>query len=589
MSTAGNATTTMEGGEVVKKIENFDDILPHVGGAGCYQWILFFLLLPFAFVYAFLYFAQFFITLTPEEHWCTVPELNGWNLTDEQKIALSIPISDATGYKSADDNSLSYSRCEMYDVNFTESLINGNYDPDPSWPKTPCRHGWTFNHSDIPYVSIAAEIFQFQLEWVCGKSYYSSLSQSIFYIGSIIGGFVFSFIADNYGRLPALVACNAVGFFSSIGTAFSDSFWSFCLCRFIAGTAFDNCFNIIFIILIEYVGPQHRTFMANMSFGIYFSGSASLLPWLAYYIADWRILCGVTAVPMISAFFAPWIVPESARWYISSGNIPKAVETLKNIAKVNGKTVEKEIFVEFEESCNKMIKNEKLHNYTVLDLFKKIRLAYITVMLNIYWLIILIVYDGHVWNMKSLDPDVFTSFSLGALTEFPAAIFLTLYLDKWGRRWMSFISMMICGVFSFITLAMPPGAATVTMGIIARFGVNIAGNIGFQYAAEMLPTVVRAQGVSLIHTLGYIAHIIGPYVVYLSDVSPSLPLTVLGLLSVTVAIQSLFMPETLGQDLPQTLQDGNDFGREQSFWWIPCISSSHEKKEKFRKPVTSAQ
>lgn len=53
------------------------------------------------------------------------------------------------------------------------------------------------------------------------------------------------------------------------------------------------------------------------------------------------------------------------------------------------------------------------------------------------------------------------------------------------------------------------------MAILARLGVNIAANIGFQYAAEMLPTVVRAQGVSLIHIIGYFAHIIGPYVIYL--------------------------------------------------------------------------
>jgi len=53
------------------------------------------------------------------------------------------------------------------------------------------------------------------------------------------------------------------------------------------------------------------------------------------------------------------------------------------------------------------------------------------------------------------------------------------------------------------------------MAILARLGVNIAANIGFQYAAEMLPTVVRAQGVSLIHIIGYIAHIVGPYVIYL--------------------------------------------------------------------------
>lgn len=59
------------------------------------------------------------------------------------------------------------------------------------------------------------------------------------------------------------------------------------------------------------------------------------------------------------------------------------------------------------------------------------------------------------------------------------------------------------------------GPTTVAMAIIARLGVNIAANIGFQYAAEMLPTVVRAQGVSLIHIIGYIAHILGPYIIYL--------------------------------------------------------------------------
>ncbi|XP_012268123.2 carcinine transporter-like [Athalia rosae] len=576
--TLSEGTRRTEEGKTAKKIETFDDILPYIGGAGRYQWYLFVLLLPFAFGYAFLYFGHFFLVLTPNEYWCTVPELD--DLTIDQRIALSIPPATADELKS--EGATSYSRCQMYDVNYTEILASGVNISDPTWPITACRNGWTFDYTTIPYVSIAAE-----LGWVCEKEYYSSVAQSIFFIGSILGGFIFGYIADHYGRVPALVACNAVGFFASIGTAFCNNYWTFCLSRFILGTAFDNCFNLIFILVIEYVGPEHRTFMANMSFGIYFAGSASLLPWFAYYIADWRTLSLLTATPMAIAFIGPWIVPESARWYISTGNIPKAVEMVKKFEKVNKKTVSKEIYEEFEQSCNAAAKLEGSQNYTVLDLFKKFRLAYITVMLVIYWLLILIVYDGHVWNMKSLDPDVFTSFSLGALTELPAAILLTLFLDKWGRRWMGFISMMICGVFSFITLFMPSGAATVTTGIIARFGVNIAGNIGFQYAAEMLPTVVRGQGVSLIHIVGYIAHIIGPYVVYLSDVAASLPLIVLGLLSVIVAVQALFMPETLGQDLPQTLEDGNNFGREQRFWWIPCISSSHEKKKEFRQTVSS--
>lgn len=67
------------------KIGTFDDILPYVGEASRYQWFLFILLLPFTFVYAFLYFTQFFITLLPAEHWCTVPEFDSWNLTDSEK------------------------------------------------------------------------------------------------------------------------------------------------------------------------------------------------------------------------------------------------------------------------------------------------------------------------------------------------------------------------------------------------------------------------------------------------------------------------------------------------------------------------
>lgn len=67
------------------------------------------------------------------------------------------------------------------------------------------------------------------------------------------------------------------------------------------------------------------------------------------------------------------------------------------------------------------------------------------------------VFDGHVWNMKLLDPDVFTSFSIAAMTELPAAILLAIFLDRWGRRWMGFASMFMCGMFSFIALITPPG------------------------------------------------------------------------------------------------------------------------------------
>lgn len=46
----------------------------------------------------------------------------------------------------------------MYAVNFTEAIANGTKTGDPLWPKKTCSYGWEFNHSVIPYTTIATEV-----------------------------------------------------------------------------------------------------------------------------------------------------------------------------------------------------------------------------------------------------------------------------------------------------------------------------------------------------------------------------------------------------------------------------------------------
>lgn len=71
--------------------------------------------------------------------------------------------------------------------------------------------------------------------------------------------------------------------------------------------------------------------------------------------------------------------------------------------------------------------------------------------------------------------------------------------------------------------------------------------------------------------MGYVASIIAPFIVYLSVISEILPLLVLGILGIAGGILALFLPETLDQDLPQTLQDGEEFGKDQGLWDMPCL------------------
>jgi len=125
----------------------------------------------------------------------------------------------------------------------------------------------------------------------------------------------------------------------------------------------------------------------------------------------------------------------------------------------------------------------------------------------------------------------------------------------------------------------PVGIYSAALAIMGRFFVNISYNIGLQWAAEVLPTVVRAQAVAFIHIMGYVASIIAPFVVYLANISQALPLIILGILGIIGGLLALLLPETLNHVLPQTLSDGEEFGRGQSIWDFPCLAKQVDDDE----------
>lgn len=134
---------------------------------------------------------------------------------------------------------------------------------------------------------------------------------------------------------------------------------------------------VLFFAVLEYVGPKWRTFVANMSIAIFFTIASCSLPWIAYYLGDWKMFTIVTSAPLCLAILTPFIVPESARsdlplhsistcpiikclylllffsvsrWLVSQGKIEKAIKILKKFEKINGKDVEPQIYKDFSVS-----------------------------------------------------------------------------------------------------------------------------------------------------------------------------------------------------------------------------------------------
>lgn len=103
------------------------------------------------------------------------------------------------------------------------------------------------------------------MDWVCDNSALPSTAQAIFFVGAIFGGLIFGWIADRYGRIPALVGTNTIGAVAGIATAFTHSFWAFSFCRFLVGFAFDNCFVMMYILGKKYQRPLSPCRVASCS------------------------------------------------------------------------------------------------------------------------------------------------------------------------------------------------------------------------------------------------------------------------------------------------------------------------------------
>ncbi|XP_076376722.1 organic cation transporter protein [Megalopta genalis] len=352
-------------------------------------------------------------------------------------------------------------------------------------------------------------------------------------------------------------------------TATINSFWLFCLCRFIVGLAYDNTFVMAYILVLEYIGPKWRTFVANMSYGIFFTIGAVLLPWMAYYLADWRTFAVVTSAPLVTAAFTSFVLPESVRWLISTGQLDKSTKIIRKIERWNRETIPDNVYSEFMDDCVRTADKLASEEHSILDLLKTRRLRRITLLLTISWGLIQMAYDGHIRCLDILGMDIFTTFTIASATEFPAVVVVTYTLDIVGRRWSLVGSLIISGLFCLFATGVSVGATYVSFAIFSRFFINIATSIALQYAAELLPTVVRGEGVAFIHVMGYVTSILSPFIAFSSRVNIYLPMIILGLSTLAAGIMCLFLPETLMEQLPQTLEDGENFGIGQAFWDNP--------------------
>lgn len=60
---------------------------------------------------------------------------------------------------------------------------------------------------------------------------------------------------------------------------------------------------------------------------------------IVYFVRDWRYLSLAVSLPLLFIFSCFFILPESPRWLIATGNYRQAAKLMKTIATFNHKTI----------------------------------------------------------------------------------------------------------------------------------------------------------------------------------------------------------------------------------------------------------
>ncbi|KAJ8951423.1 hypothetical protein NQ318_006852 [Aromia moschata] len=522
---------------MAEEVIDIDTMLNHAGDFGRYQVLLMVLFSAINTFSAFHYFGQTFISVLPD-YVCD----NGDYL--ENTIA---------------------QQCEIW------TLSNNSYE------KQRCTSGWIFNNSDTyGFIGIIEE-----LKWVCSDDWKPALGQSVFFIGSVLGSLALGILADMIGRLYVLIIANMLAFTGNIATVLSSNVIIFAASRFVAGCATDSNFVMMYIIVMEYIKPSLRTFGLNLCIGIFYCLSCMAVPWVAVLLGNWRLFLVFISIPhlFVLGFFC--LVPESAQWLISKGRTDEAIECFTRIAKINRKTISVKAIEALKRYCSGHVSIKRTHE-SFLGLLKTPKLRRKTLILVFKSMVMTLCYDAISRNVNGLGYSPFIVFTTTSSTILPACLFILAVQDRIGRKALASGSLFICGLFTACSGVIqafteaPKPIVVITLAVIARLSINVAYNSGAQYAVELIPTVVRGQGVSAIHVAGYAASVFSPQILYLSNVWKPSPEVILGMLLVLGAIACLFLPETLNKTLPVTLKDGEEFGEDEGIFHFACCKAPSE-------------
>ncbi|XP_003798746.1 solute carrier family 22 member 6 isoform X2 [Otolemur garnettii] len=545
----------------------FNDLLKQVGGVGRFQQIQVTLVILPVLLMASHNTLQNFTAAIPTHH-CRAPAHA--NLSKDGGLEAWLP-RDQRGRRES---------CLHFTFPQSGPPFPNGTEANSTGATEPCTNGWIYDNSTFPSTIVT--------EWdlVCSHRALRQLAQSLYMVGVLLGAMMFGYLADRLGRRKVLILNYLQTAVSGTCAAFAPNFPAYCAFRLLSGMSLASISLNCMTLSVEWMPIHTRAYVGTLT-GYVYSLGQFLLAGMAYAVPHWRHLQLLVSVPFFAVFIYSWFFIESARWYSSSGRLDLTLKALQRVAQINGKQEEgaKLSMEVLQANLQKELTVGK-GQASATELLRCPALRRLFLCLSMLWFATSFAYYGLVMDLQGFGVSMYLIQVIFGAVDLPAKLVCFLIINSLGRRPAQMASLLLAGICILVNGVVPQDQSIVrtSFAVLGKGCLAASFNCIFLYTGELYPTMIRQTGMGMGSTMARVGSIVSPLVSMTAELYPSVPLFIFGAVPVAASTVTALLPETLGQPLPDTVQDLDSRKgklrrqqQEQQKHMVPLRASAQEK------------
>ncbi|XP_019270389.2 solute carrier family 22 member 11 isoform X6 [Panthera pardus] len=528
----------------------FAELLDRAGGVGLFQALqVFTLFLPSVLVPSHMLIENF--SAAVPSHRCWVPLLD--NSTAQAGVPGALGPKDLLTVSIPPGPNHEPHRCLRFRQPQWQLLDpNGTATNWSEAATEPCVDGWVYDRSTFTSTFVS--------EWdlVCDHKGLKPIGQSLYMTGLLIGSFCWGLLSNRFGRKWILNLCCLQVALANIGMIFVSHFFIYCGLRVLGAFAISGIILTSGMLLVEWTTTRRRAVTMTILGCIYSLGQMALGA-LAFTLRDWRALQLAVSTPFFAIFLICWWLPESARWLIITGKPEQGLQELHKVAKINGhKEATKSLTIEvLMTSMEEEMASAKGHR-SVLELFLVPMLRWRTCIMSLVCFSQVTSYYGLVLDLQNLGNDIFLLQLLFGGVDLLARSITAFLLSFLGRRTTLASFQAMSGLSILVNKLVPQDWQTLRMvfAVLGKGCFGVVFSCVSVYKSELYPTALRMTAAGFLQSVSRLGSVIDPLIRMTQHSLPLLVPVVYSALPITSGLLLLlFLPETQGFPLPDTIQD----------------------------------